>query len=171
MRAESFGQERSPKAVPRRDRTVVADGMSTREIGRTMDCTTGAASKCRVRYAGDRLAGLAEVGERGAAPKYGPAHQRRILVILDQPPSPGYSDRTASLMARALVDVHEQYIWRFLRAQQIDLLAASPGARALTRTSSPRRPRSSPCIWRRRRTWSSCRSMRSHPSGTVRFSV
>jgi transposase len=100
---------------------LAAGGMGTREIGRTMGCTTGTASKWRVRYARDRLAGLDETGERGAAPKYGPTHQRRILAMLDHPPPAGYSNWTAPLLARALGDVHEQYIWRFLRAQKIDL--------------------------------------------------
>ncbi len=100
---------------------LAAGGMGTREIGRVMGCTTGTASKWRVRYARDRLHGLDETGARGAAPKYGPGDQRRILAMLDQPPAPGHSNWTAPLLARALGDVHEQYIWRFLRAQKIDL--------------------------------------------------
>jgi transposase len=96
-------------------------GTSTREIGRVVGCTTGTASKWRVRYARDRLAGLSETGNRGAEPKYGPVEQKRILAMLDQPPPAGYSNWTAPLLARALCDVHEQYIWRFLRAQKIDL--------------------------------------------------
>jgi nitronate monooxygenase len=56
-----------------------ADGTSTREIGRIVGCTTGTASKWRVRYAASRLAGLDETGNRGAEPKYGPAEQKRIL--------------------------------------------------------------------------------------------
>ena len=67
------------------------------------------------------LAGLDETGNRGAAAKYGPADQKRILAVLDQPAPQGYSNWTAPLLARALGDVHEQYIWRFLRAQKIDL--------------------------------------------------
>ena len=51
-----------------------------------MGCTTGTASKWRVRYARARLAGLDETGHRGAAPKYGAAEQKRILAMLDQPP-------------------------------------------------------------------------------------
>jgi transposase len=51
----------------------------------------------------------------------GPEHDRRILSTLDQAPPAGYSNWTAPLLARELVDVHEQYIWRFLRAQKIDL--------------------------------------------------
>jgi transposase len=100
---------------------LAADGTATREIGRILGCTTGTASKWRVRYARDRFAGLDETGNRGAAPKYGPADGKRILAMLDQPPPIGYSNWTAPLLARALKDIHEQYIWRFLRAQKIDL--------------------------------------------------
>jgi transposase len=100
---------------------LAAGGTATREIGRLVGHTTGTVSKWRVRYACDRLAGLDETGNRGATPKYGPAEQKRILALLDQPPPAGYSNWTAPLLARALCDVHEQYIWRFLRAQKIDL--------------------------------------------------
>src|ERR1700739_1428738 len=100
---------------------LAADGGATREIGRILGCTTGTASKWRVRYARARLAGLDETGNRGAAPKYGAAEQKRILAMLDQPPPAGYANWTAPLLARALGDIHEQYIWRFLRAQKIDL--------------------------------------------------
>ena len=117
---------RSTKSEVRmRDRArivlLAADGLATRAIGRMVGCTTGTASKWRVRYARDRLAGLDETGNRGAAPKYGPGDQRRIFARLDQPPPAGYANWSAPLLARALGDVHEQYIWRFLRAQKIDL--------------------------------------------------
>lgn len=95
---------------------LAADGVGTREIGRVTGCTTGTASKWRVRYARSCLAGLNETGNRGAAPKYGPAEQKRVLAMLDQPPADGYGNWTAVLLARALGDIHEQYIWRFLRA-------------------------------------------------------
>ena len=58
---------------------AAADGMPTREIGRMVGCTTGTASKWRVRYARARFAGLDEAGNRGAARKYGPADDKRIL--------------------------------------------------------------------------------------------
>ena len=100
---------------------LAAAGTATREIGRRLSRTTGTVSKWRVRYARNRFAGLDETGNRGATPKYGPAEQKRILAQLDQPPPAGYANWTAPLLARALCDVHEQYIWRFLRAQKIDL--------------------------------------------------
>src|SRR5438477_1856064 len=100
---------------------LAAAGAATREISRRLSCTIGTVSKWRVRYARARLAGLSEVGERGAEPKYGVEHQQRILAMLDRPPPAGYANWTAPLLARELGDIHEQYIWRFLRAQKIDL--------------------------------------------------
>ena len=100
---------------------LAAAGTGTREISRRLRCTIGTASKWRVRYARDRLAGLSEVGDRGAKAKYGPEHQERILAMLDRPPPAGYANWTAPLLARELGDIHEQYTWRFLRAQKIDL--------------------------------------------------
>jgi len=100
---------------------MAADGAATREISRELDCTIGTASKWRVRYARDRLAGLSEAGDRGPKPKYGAEHQQRILAMLDRSPPAGYANWTAVLLAKELGDIHEQYIWRFLRAQKIDL--------------------------------------------------
>jgi transposase/transposase-like protein len=100
---------------------LAADGAATRAIAREIGCTTGTASKWRVRYARDRLAGFSEIGNRGPKPKYGPEAGRRILALLDEKPPAGYANWTAPLLAKALCDVHEQYIWRFLRAQKIDL--------------------------------------------------
>ena len=100
---------------------LAAGGAATRAIARDVGCTTGTASKWRVRYAKDRIAGFSEKGRRGPAPKYGPETGRRILALLDAKPPPGLANWTAPLLARALGDVHEQYIWRFLRAHKIDL--------------------------------------------------
>jgi transposase len=100
---------------------LAAAGVATRAIARDVGCTTGTASKWRVRYARDRLAGFSEIGNRGPEPKYGPETGCRILALLDAKPPPGFANWTAPLLAKALGDVHEQYIWRFLRAQKIDL--------------------------------------------------
>src|SRR5262245_31730457 len=88
-RGELEGLARSTKTEHRmrqRARIVLlaADGMASRAIGRAVNCTTGTASKWRVRYAEKRLAGLSETGNRGAEPKYGPATDQRILALLDE---------------------------------------------------------------------------------------
>jgi transposase len=121
---EALANARKSEARMRERARIVllaAAGHGSRAIGRELHCTPGTVSKWRVRYARDRLAGLSETGERGAEAKYGPEHARRILALLDRPPPAGYANWTALLMARELVDIHEQYIWRFLRARKIDL--------------------------------------------------
>ena len=114
-RSELDGLARSTKTQYRlrqRARIVLlaSDGMATRAIGRAVGCTTGTASKWRVRYAEHRRAGLDETG-------------KRILAVLGQPPPEGFARWTGPLIATALGDVHVQYVWRFLRAQKIDLAA------------------------------------------------
>jgi transposase len=117
------GSRKSEARMRERARIVLlaASGLGSRAVAREVGCTPGTASKWRVRYARDRMAGLSEAGDRGAERKYGPEHDRRILAALDKAPPAGYSNWTAPLLARELVDIHEQYIWRFLRAQKIDL--------------------------------------------------
>src|SRR5215212_9247046 len=125
-RAEVEGLARSTKTEHRmrqRARIVLlaANGVKTRAIGRAVGCTTGTASKWRVRYAEKRLAGLDETGNRGAEPKYGAETDKRILALLDQPPPKGHARWSGPLLAAALGDVDVQYVWRFLRTQKIDL--------------------------------------------------
>ena len=100
-----------------------AEGVASRAIGREVGCTTGTASKWRVRYAANRLAGLDETGNRGAEPKYPAETEKRILAVLDGPVPAGYARWTGPLIAAALCDVDVQYVWRFLRAHKIDLSA------------------------------------------------
>jgi transposase len=100
---------------------LAAAGMASRAIGREVGCTAGTASKWRVRYAADRLAGLDEAGNRGAAPKYTAETDSRILAVLDRSAPAGYARWTGPLIAAALDGVGVQYVWRFLRAHKIDL--------------------------------------------------
>src|SRR6478752_6555052 len=125
-RTELEGLARSSKTEYRlrqRARIVLlaADGMASRAIRRTVRCTTGTASKWRVRYAEKRLTGLDGTGDRGAEPKYTAATGKRILALLDQPQPAGYARWSGPLLAAALGDVDVQYVWRFLRGQKIDL--------------------------------------------------
>src|ERR1700751_2666164 len=125
-RAELESLARSTKTEHRlrqRARIVLlaADGGASRAIGRTVRGTTGTASKGRFRYPDRRLAGLDETGDRGAEPKYTVGTGKRILALLDQRPPAGYARWTGPLLAAALGDVDVQYVWRFLRAQKVDL--------------------------------------------------
>jgi Homeodomain-like domain len=69
---------------------LAANDMASRAIGREVGCTTGTASKWRVRYARLRLVGLDETGERGAEPKYTAQTDKRILAVLDHSVPAGY---------------------------------------------------------------------------------
>lgn len=122
------GMVRSPKTEQRlaeRAQIVLlaAQCMATRAIHRELGCTIGTASKWRVRFAAQRVDGLKDKPRPGPAPDYDAGTGRRILAKLDEPAPAGYARWTARLLSRALGDVSDQYIWRFLRAQRIDLAA------------------------------------------------
>jgi transposase len=102
-----------------------------------LGCTIGTASKWRARFAAKRMAGLDDTGERGAEPKYRPEDNARILALLDQKPPAGYANWTGPLLSKAFGDIHVQYIWRFLRAQKIDLSGRSLDLGARMRARLP----------------------------------
>jgi transposase len=64
------GSRKSEARMRDRARIVLlaASGLGSRAIARDLNCTPGTASKWRVRYARDRMAGLSETGDRGADP-------------------------------------------------------------------------------------------------------
>ena len=100
---------------------LAAAGMASRAIGRELGCARGAVSKWRVRFAADRLAGLADRPRSGKPRTYGAEAGRRILAALDRPPPAGFARWTAPLLANELGDISDHHIWRFLRTQRIDL--------------------------------------------------
>src|ERR671910_3559965 len=100
---------------------LAADGWASRAIAREVGCARGVVSRWRMRFAERRLAGLADAPRSGKPKTYGEAADRRILALLDRPPPAGFARWTAPLLATGLGDVSDQYIWRFLRAQRIDL--------------------------------------------------
>ena len=100
---------------------LAAGGQASRAIARDLDLTHRTVSKWRVRFAKDRLAGLADAPRSGKPRTYDGAADRRILALLDRPPPSGFARWTAPLLARELGDISDQYIWRFLRTHGIDL--------------------------------------------------
>lgn len=103
---------------------LAAEGFSTRSIAARLGTMPRTVSLRRIRYADHGLAGLedkARPGGRASSARYDESTQRRVLAQLDQPPPAGYARWTGRLLAQALGDVSDQYIWRFLRAQKIDL--------------------------------------------------
>ena len=59
---------------------LASASMAFRAIARAVGCTPGTASKWRVRYATERMAGLSETGDRGNDPKYGPEDGQRVAL-------------------------------------------------------------------------------------------
>jgi transposase len=100
---------------------LAAEGRSTRSIARTIGTMPRTVSNWRGRFARSGLAGLVDKPRPGPAPKYGSETGRRILAVLERPPPAGFARWNGPLIAAALGDVHEQQVWRFLRAQKIDL--------------------------------------------------
>ena len=100
---------------------LAAAGMASRAIGRELGCRHRTVSKWRVRFAEGGLAGLADAPRSGKPKTYGEDAGRRILALLDRPPPKGFARWTAPLLAKELRDVSEHHVWRFLRAQRIDL--------------------------------------------------
>lgn len=96
-------------------------GLASRAVAREVGCTPGTASVWRVRYAREGLAGLEDRPRKGKAPVYTDETDKRILAMLDSDPPEGCARWSAPLLSEALGDVSDQYIWRFLRAQKIDL--------------------------------------------------
>lgn len=100
---------------------LAAEHRSTRSIARELGTMPRTVSGWRGRFAREGLAGLEDRAHPGPRRKYGAQSGRRILALLDEPPPKGYARWTGPLLAAALGDVHEQQVWRFLRAQKIDL--------------------------------------------------
>ena len=97
------------------------EGRATRSIARTLGTMPRTVSAWRGRFAREGLAGLGNKAHPGPAPTYGTETGCRILTVLDREPPAGFARWTGALIAAELGDVHEQYVWRFLRAQKIDL--------------------------------------------------
>jgi transposase len=127
-RAELEARLRAPATEQRhafRARIVLmaAEGLATRAIARALSTMPRTVSLWRIRFAGAGLAGLDDRPRPGgrASAKYDATTDRRILDVLERPPPSGYARWTGGLVAEALGDVSDQYVWRFLRAQKIDL--------------------------------------------------
>ncbi len=66
--------------------------------------------------------------------------------VLEYPQSGDYANWSGLLIAKALGDVHVLYLWRFLRAQKIDLSGRTPNHRCPPLEHSLRRGAPSPAV-------------------------
>ena len=106
---------------------MAAAGSATRAIARDLGVMPRTVSLWRNRFADEGLGGLEErprPGGRASCAKYDATTDRRILAKLEERPPPGRARWTGGLLAEALGDISDQYVWRFLRAQKIDLDAS-----------------------------------------------
>ena len=118
---------------------LAAEGRTTRSIARELNVMPRTVSDWRIRFAEQGVAGLSDKPRPGPSPKYDARTGRRILALLDQPPPKGYGRWTGGLLARALGDVHEQQVWRFLRSQKMPPLPTSlQSLSPLAKESKPR---------------------------------
>ena len=127
-RAELEARVRSPTTEQRdvfRARIVLlaSEGRPTRWIARELGTMPRTVSTWRIRFAEEGLAGLGDRPRPGgrASAKYDAATDQRILAVLERRPPEGFARWTGGLVAAALGDVSDQYVWRFLRAHKIDL--------------------------------------------------
>src|SRR4029077_16156470 len=97
------------------------EGRSTRSIARTLGTMPRTVSSWRGRFAREGMAGLSNKAHPGPAPTYSSETGRRILAVWDRAPPGGFARWSGPLIAAELGTVHEQYVWRFLRGQKIDL--------------------------------------------------
>ncbi len=100
---------------------LAAQGMSNREIAAQLGTRAARVSKWRTRFAGQRLAGLADETRPGKPRRYDADTEKRILQKLDDTPPCGQATWTAPRLAAALGDVSDQQVWRVLRRRGISL--------------------------------------------------
>src|SRR6202162_6094237 len=100
---------------------LAAEGRSTRSIAEEVGVQPRIVSHWRPRFAEHLPGGLKDRPRAGKKPIYDKATNKRILVLLEKPPPAGYARWTGPLLAKALGDADVQYVWRFLRAHNIEL--------------------------------------------------
>jgi transposase len=100
---------------------AAASGQGTNKIALELAVRPATVSKWRTRFASRGLEGLRDAPRPGATPVYDENTERRILVMLDEEPPPGYATWTGKLLAKWLGDVSPHQIWRVLRRHGIHL--------------------------------------------------
>src|SRR5215218_10305048 len=156
-RAELEARLRAPTSEQRhvfRARIVLmaAEGLSTRAIARDLGTMPRTASHWRIRFAEEGLSGLDDRPRPGgrASAKYDETTDRRILAVLGRPPPEGYARWTGGLVAEALGDVSDQYVWRatgevraghYRRRRRVEFLDFEQDRRRSPRSRHSRRAR------------------------------
>jgi len=96
-------------------------GRTNLQIAHHLHTRSARVSKWRQRFAKDRLAGLQDRARSGKPAKYPENTEKRVLMLLDEPPPKGYSHWNGSRVAEQLGDVSRHQVWRILRRHNICL--------------------------------------------------
>ena len=100
---------------------LAAADTSTTAIAQQLGTPPARVSKWRLRFAEQRLLGLADRPRRGKPARYNEATRKRILAMLDRAPPEGHATWTGQLLAEALGDVNKHQVWRVLKRRGISL--------------------------------------------------
>ena len=116
------------------------EGLTVEKIAERLHTRSARVSKWRQRFARDRLAGLSDAPRPGKPHKYTDEIEKRVLATLDQKPPKGFAQWNGALLARAVGEVSEHYVWRILRRRGFSCSADVVGASAPIRNSAPKPP-------------------------------
>ena len=100
---------------------LAAARASTTAIAQELGTPPARVSKWRLRFAEQRLLGLADRPRRGKPARYDETTRKRILAMLDRAPPEGHATWTGELLAEALGDVSKHQVWRVLKRQGVSL--------------------------------------------------
>lgn len=100
---------------------AAADGAASTQIAHRFSVRPATVSKWRTRFAEEGLGGLQDAPRPGRPGRYGPETEPRVLEQLDEDPPSGHATWTPALLAEALGDVSEAYVWRVLNRHGIQL--------------------------------------------------
>jgi transposase len=96
------------------------ESMGTNVIARRFETRPATVTKWRIRFAQLGLDGLKDAPRPGQRRRYLPDDERRVLLMLDQPPPSGYAQWNGRLLAEAL-SLPADFVWKILRCHGIQL--------------------------------------------------
>jgi len=100
---------------------LASEGLTVGKIAERLQTRPARISKWKQRFLRNRLNALSDAPRSGKPSKYGAQVEQRILKLLESPAPKGYAQWNGALLAEALQDVSDAYVWRILRKRGIQL--------------------------------------------------
>ena len=97
-----------------------AEDIGTNAIAKELHIRPATVTKWRVRFARQGMDGLKDAPRPGQPRRYGPADEKRVLQMLDQPAPSGYAQWNGTLLAQA-TKLSAGFVWKVLRSHGIQL--------------------------------------------------